>query len=340
MAHYDDFDFDQSLNRLRNEMPRVPWLPVVIVALLAIAGFSSYFTVEAEGKGVVKRFGRVVAIREPGLHFKLPFGIDRVTFVPTEIVHKEEFGFRTAQAGQQTLYDRTRSYQDESLMLTGDLNVIDVEWVIQYKIDDPDKWLHRVRDPIEGLRDVSESVMRQIVGNREGSDVLTVGRVGIADLAAQEMQAILDTYDLGMRITTIEMQDVTPPDEVKNSFNEVNKSRQEKEQSINIAEKQRNEIIPRAMGQAKQTIAEAEGDALEMVNRAKGEAARFTALLEEYQRAPELTRQRLLLEMAENVLPAAGKVYVTDDDANSSPVPLLHLDAGQPNPLQSKGGAR
>ncbi len=341
MPNPSDFDWT---SRFPPKPPGNPWAralhggtiaTLVLLALIVAGALSSYYTVQPEGKAVVRRFGRVIGVRDPGLHFKLPFGIDRATFVPTERVLKEEFGFRTLKAGQRTQYERkTPQQQQESLMLTGDLNVVDVEWVVQYKIDDPEKYLFRVRNQRESIRDVAEAVMRRIVGNRVGSDVLTVGRVEIANEARREMQQILDSYDLGVHISTVELQDVTPPDPVKPAFNEVNEARQEKERLINEAEKHRNQVIPKAEGEAKQIIAEARGRAAERVNRARGEASRYKAVLAEYLQAPDVTRRRLYLETIDRILGKVDHIYVADD-SGGSPFPLLHL-----NPPPAAGGSR
>lgn len=323
----DDLDFEKLQRQIASYSPR--WLRLVPIALvvivLLIGAFTASYTVEPEERGVIKRFGAVVGEpREPGLHFKLPFGIDRVYRVPTERVLKEEFGFQTVAPSQRTSYRRTAADMGVSLMLTGDLNVIDVQWVVQYQVSDPVKYLHRVRNPVETLRDVSEAVMRRIVGNRLGSAVLTVGRVEIAAQARERIQGILDEYDAGIHVRTVEMQDVTPPESVKPAFNAVNEARQEKEQLINEAERRRNEVIPRAQGEAKQTIATAEGEATRRRNEARGAADRFSSIAAEYQKNRELTRRRLYLEMIETVLPRAKRLYVVGDEGG--PVPLLHLD--------------
>jgi len=307
-------------------------LVAAAVGLTVIVGvLTCFYTVQPEGQAVVKRFGRVSSITPPGLHFKLPFGIDRVTFVPTERVLKEEFGFRTTDTSGQTVYDKSR-FRDESLMLTGDLNVIDVEWVVQYRVSDPDKYLHMARDPTRTLRDISEAVMRQIVGSRVGSTVLTEGRVEIAASARDEMQEILEHLDVGIRIVTVEMQDVTPPDTVKPAFNEVNEAEQERERLINEAERRRNKVIPLAEGEAKQVIEEALGYEAERVNRAEGDVSRFLAILEEYRKVPQVTRQRLYLEMIDDVLPRVGRVYIIEK-GQAGPIPLLNLD---PPPLTGR----
>jgi modulator of FtsH protease HflK len=301
-----------------------------IVVAIGLAGVTtSVYTVQPEGQAVVKRFGRVIDIRDPGLHFKLPFGIDRQVFVPTARVLKHEFGFRTADMNGRTVYRKEREDREESLMLTGDLKVIDVEWVVQYRVIDPDQYLHRVRDADKTIRDLSEAVMRRIVGNALGSDVLTEKRVQVSLQARDELQQVLDSFELGVQIGTIELQDVTPPDPVKPAFNEVNQAEQEKERMINEAEKRRNQALPRARGEALQVLEAAEGYSAQRVNRAMGEAARFSAILDEYRQSPDVTRRRLYLEMIDDVLPRLGKIYVLEE-GQMSPIPLLNLDDRSP----------
>jgi len=298
---------------------------IPLLALIIFGALTSYFTVQPEEQALVKRFGKVIAVLPPGLHFKLPFGIDRVQTVPTGRVLTEEFGFRTVGGGGRTSYQKGPEQRGESLMLTGDLKVIDVEWVVQYRVSDPDRFLHSARDPRQTLRDTSEAVMRRIVGNSLGSDVLTEKRVAVAAKARDELQVILNSFDVGIHINTIELQDVTPPESVKPAFNEVNQAEQERERLINEAEKRRNQIIPRAEGEARQIVAEAQGYALERINAARGEAERFGAILAEYRNSPEVTRQRLYLEMLDEVLPAIGKIYVMDEGSGAA-LPLLHLN--------------
>lgn len=309
-----------------------------LLALLIFGALSSYYIVEPEEEAVLKRFGKVIDVKDPGIHFKLPFGVDRIQRVPTARVLKEEFGFRTLSGEQRTRYRKDPSLLGESLMLTGDLKVIDVEWVVQYRIGDPNKFLHGAVNPVKTLRDVSEAVMRRIVGNSLGSDVLTEKRVQVSTAARQELQQILSAFDLGIQISTIELQDVTPPEMVKPAFNEVNQAEQERERLINEAEKRRNQVIPRAEGEARQIVAEAQGYRAERVNRARGEAGRFTSILTEYRNVPEVTRRRLFLEMIDNVLPRAGHIYVMPE-GQTGPLPLLNL-GGQPVTLPSSGGQR
>lgn len=309
-------------------------IAVFVLFLVVVWGFSSsYYTVQPEGQAVVKRFGRVVAVKPPGLHFKLPFGIDQQTFVPTARVLKQEFGFRTVGGLRDSSieYDKGSSHQEESLMLTGDLKVVDVEWVVQYRVDDPDKYLHQVRDIEKTIRDASEAVMRRIVGNSLGSDVLTIKRVQIATMAKEELQQILSSFDMGITIGTVELQDVTPPDPVKPAFNEVNQAEQEKERMVNEAEKRRNQMVPRARGEAKQLVEAAEGYRAQRVNRATGEVARFTAIADEYRNSPEVTRQRMHLEMIDSVMPQLGRVVVVEP-GQTNPIPLMNLDTMVPSP--------
>ncbi|MGH7830515.1 MAG: FtsH protease activity modulator HflK [Candidatus Binatia bacterium] len=324
-------EFEEFLERSRQGLRGVrPGRIGPILAALVILAFlwSSWYTVPPEATAVVQRFGRVARTASPGLHFKLPVGVERVTVLPTARVLKEEFGFRTLAAERRTRYERG-DFSAESLMLTGDLNVIDVQWIVQYRIEDPVKFLFRVREQRETLRDVAEAVMRRVVGNRLGSDVLTVGRVAVATEVRDEMQKILSDYETGIRIVTVELQDVTPPDPVKPAFNEVNEARQDLERMINQAQEQANKVIPKARGEAKQVVAEAEGYATERINQAQGEAARFSAVLDEYQRVPEVTRRRLYLEAMGEVLGRAKGLYIVDSEQKAL-VPWLSLDSNLP----------
>ncbi len=314
--------------------------PVITALVILILLWSSWYTVQPEQTAVVQRFGRVVRTTGPGLHFKVPFGVETVRLVPTARVLKEEFGFRTLAAGQRSRYERG-DFSSESLMLTGDLNVIDVQWIVQYRVEDPVRFLFKVREQRETFRDIAEAVMRRVVGNRLGSDVLTVGRVAVSSEVKEEMQKILSDYETGIRLVTVELQDVTPPDAVKPAFNEVNEARQDLERMVNQAQEQANKLIPKASGEAKQVIAEAEGYATERINQAQGEASRFSSILAEYQRVPEVTRRRLYLEAVSSVLAEAKGVYIVDSEQRAL-VPWLSLDSGKgPAPLENlKEGAK
>lgn len=305
----------------------------IIIAglLLLILLASSWFTVQPEETGVVQRFGALDRTVGPGLHFKFPVGIERVRTVPTARVLKEEFGFATvalpSDARTQYASDKQTS-KEVSLMLTGDLNVIDVQWIVQYRIEDPAQYLFQVRESRQTIRDTSEAVMRRVVGNRVGSDVLTVGRVAISAEVKAEMQKILTAYNTGVRLVTVELQDVTPPDTVKPAYNEVNEARQDRERTINQAQEQANREIPKARGEAIRSVTEADGYAIERVNRAEGEATRFRAVLADYQRAPEVTRRRLYLESMASILPDAKSLYIVDSEQKAM-LPLLNLESTQ-----------
>lgn len=304
---------------------------LLIFLALLWGSFSSFYTIQPEEQGVIRRFGKYAGLADPGLHFKIPFNVDQVTMVPKTRVLKEEFGFRTLQAGARSQFSN-EDFTHESLMLTGDLNVIEVAWIVQYRIDKPDLFLFEIHEPVGTLRDVSESVMRRIVGNRMGSSVLTTGRNDISGEAQDEIQRIMDSYKSGINIVTVELRDVVPPKRVQPAFNDVNVARQAREQMINEAEKRRNQQLPRTEGQALQLIAEAEGYAIERINRAQGDTARFNAILSEYRMAPEVTRQRLYLETIDKVLPKAGQVVVVQEN-QMGPLPLLDL-------LSAKGGVK
>jgi membrane protease subunit HflK len=300
------------------------WLLAVAAAALAIwGGLSSFYQVGTEETGVVLRFGRFTTFADPGLHFRLPFGIDRVYQVATGRVLKLEFGFRTVRADVKTEY-ATKGFEAESLTLTGDLNVSDLEWIVQYQVADPFKYLFRIKDPEEAIRMVAEAAVRMAVGNSNVTEVLTTERAMLATEIQKNLQTILNGYDIGVRIVTVKFQDVNPPEPVKAAFNEVNEAQQEKESLIFQAREQYNREVPKSAGVAKSTILEAEGYAVERLNRAKGETARFLALLAEYSKAPLVTRQRLHLETLEEVLPQIDQIYAMDGKAPSA-LPLLEL---------------
>jgi membrane protease subunit HflK len=285
---------------------------VVIILVLVVVGKSTFYTVEPDEEAVVIRFGKFIGTYPPGLHFKMPVGIDEVFFVKTKRVLQEEFGFRTkSTANRRTEYSR-KSFDHESLMLTGDLNVAEVEWVVQYQISDPFKYIFQTSNPTINIRDVSESIMRRVVGDRDVTEVLTTGRVEIAIDAQKLMQGVLDRYDMGVKIVTVKLQDVNPPNEVKPSFNEVNEAKQEQEKVINQAEQAYNKVIPEAKGKAEKMISEAEGYAEGLVNESEGDAARFTAILKEYKRAPLITRKRIYIETMEKIFKRMENLTIVD----------------------------
>jgi membrane protease subunit HflK len=323
-SQFSGDDLQQLVNRLRQSrsLPRLVFSAAIIL-LLVIGLASSFYKVETEETGVLLRFGRFSGFAEPGLHLKIPFGIDRIYKAKTGRVLKEEFGFRTLQAGVRSTYSK-RNLEDESLTLTGDLNVSDVEWIVQYQISDPFKFLFRIHDPESTIRDLAEAVVRKVVGNSNVTEVLTTERAILADRIQSDLQEILHSYDIGVRIVTVKFQDVNPPDPVKAAFNEVNEAEQQKESLIFQAREQYNREVPKARGVARRTIQEAEGYAIERINKAKGETNRFLALLGEYRKAPDVTRQRLYLETLEKVLPKLEEIYIMDREGAGA-LPLLPL---------------
>jgi len=284
--------------------------------------------------GVVQRFGEYVRTTQPGLNFKLPRGIETVTKVKVRFVYKEEFGLRTLQAGVKTRYAAGSAYLDESLMLTGDLNVAVVPWIVQYRINEPYKYLFKVQNVNSTLRDLAESTMRLVVGDRSINEVISK-RQEIATQAEQLLQKELDEAETGLKVTTIEMKKTNVPEPVQPSFNEVNQSIQEKERMIYNAREQYNKLIPQARGNAQKTIKTAEGYALRRVNRAEGDAARFLALYEEYTKAPDITRRRLFLEAIREVYPKLGQKFLMDADQKNV-LPLLQL--GRETGITKGGG--
>lgn len=305
----------------RIELPRNAITLAVLVVLGLWLVFTSFYTVDPEEVGVVLTFGAFSGTTDPGLHFKLPSPIQTVETVPVQRQLKQEFGFRTVNASVRSDF---RDVAEESLMLTGDLNVAVVEWITQYRVADPYQYLFRVRNLDETFRDMNEAVMRTIVGDRSVSEVLTVGRQEIASQVEARLQELCDQYEMGIRIEQIVLQDVTPPDPVRPSFNEVNQAQQERERLINEARAAYNREVPRARGEALRTIQEAEGYATDRVNRSEGDAARFRQLYEAYRRAPEVTRRRLYLETMLELLPQVRNKIVIDQDIDGL-LPLLNL---------------
>lgn len=287
--------------------------PVIFIILLIAAALSSFYSVGPDEVGVIRFFGKYVRQTSPGLHFKIPFGMEKVNKVKVKYIFKEEFGFRTEKAGVVTRYS-SKSYFGESLMLTGDLNVLVVEWVTQFKVKDPVKLLFNIRNPGRTLRNISEAVMRQIVGDYSVNEVLTTHRVEINQAVQDKMQEILDSYSSGIQIVTVKLQDVNPADPVKPSFNEVNEAKQEKEKVINQAWEAYNKVVPRARGEAEKTIRHAEGYALDRVNRAQGDAAKFMQTWNAYKNSKEVTRKRLFLETMNEILPRTGRKFIIDSD--------------------------
>jgi membrane protease subunit HflK len=326
-------DFRSPEDLFKNEAEKVKkmgkdygkYIPVAIAAFLIIFGLQgSIYSIGPDEVGVVQRFGKFVRTTEPGLHVKLPFGIEKATPIKVKKIFKEEFGFRTAHPGIRSVY-AVRQYTDESLMLTGDLNILDVRWIVQFKISDPVKLMFKTRDPLNNVRAMSEVVMRRLCGDYTVDEVLTTKRQEIAHQAQLDLQKLLDRYQTGIDVVTVKLLDVNPPDEVKPAFNEVNEAKQERERMINEAWEAYNKAIPRAKGEAQRTVRQAEGYRLDKINRAKGEAERFMVTWQEYKKAPDITQKRLYLETMSEVLPKAERKFVIDPKQTSI-LPLLKLN--------------
>jgi len=310
-----------SLPQGRSIDPR--WLGAAALLLFLAVGLArGVYTVGTESVGVIQRFGKYVGTVGPGLRFKLPFGIDTVTIVPVKRQLKMEFGFGTPQATD--IYQVAADPSRESDMVTGDLNAAHVEWVVQYEIGDPEAFLFNLRDPAPTLRALSESVMREVVGDRTVDEVLTIGRQGIETEAIARLTALVSDLKMGLRVQHVQLKSVQPPSPVQSSFDEVNRAQQEREEMINQANGEYNKVVPRASGESQRMLSEAEGYAVKRVNEAQGDVARFRALLEQYQKAPEVTRQRLYLEAMSELVPRLGGTIVLDEDAKQL-LPLLNL---------------
>jgi modulator of FtsH protease HflK len=299
-------------------------IAAIVVAVFALVTlWNGIYQVQPDEEGVVLRFGKFTRVTEPGLHFLVPYA-ENVTKVPVQRQLKEEFGFRTAEPGVRTQYIR-EGFLDESRMLTGDLNVAVVEWIVQYKIKDSRAYLFNVKDVRTTFRDMSEAAMRQVVGDHSVDEVITTGRASVAALAKDILQGLCDRYGIGIDVQQLVLQDVNPPDAVKPAFNEVNQAIQEKERLINEALAEYNQAIPRARGEALQKIQEAQGYATARINRAEGESSRFESIYDEYRKAPRVTRNRMYLETIAEVLPRVGRKVIVDQKGTSV-LPLLNLD--------------
>ncbi|MDP6580888.1 MAG: FtsH protease activity modulator HflK [Vicinamibacterales bacterium] len=312
------------------KVPKIPWRAAAgglaaLVALAALAG--AMYQVQPEEVGVILRFGEYVRTTEPGLHVKIPL-VESMTRVPVQRQLKQEFGFRTVEAGVRTEYaTQERRFADEAVMLTGDLNVAVVEWIVQYRVNDPYEYLFKVRNLDDTFRAMNEAVMRETVGDRTVTEVVTVGRQEIESSVEARLQALTEQYQMGITIDQVVLQDVNPPDPVKPSWDEVSQAQQQRDRLINEAEAEYNAVIPRARGEAEQTILQAEAYSLDRVNRAQGEASRFAAVEAAYRQAPDVTRRRLYLETMQRILPAVGrKVFVAE--GATGVLPLLSLDSG------------
>ncbi len=302
-------------------------MPIIIGLIVIIAVWTSYYTIPAESEGVLLRFGKYIDKVPPGLHFKIPFGVDSVVAIPTQRQQKLEFGFATP--GHSNPDQGGSEPAKEKSMVTGDLNSALVEWIVQYRITDPKSYLFDVREPGQTLRDISESVMREVVGDRTVDEIITIGRQEIEDTVLLRMTALAKRYQIGVTINQVQLKNVNPPLPVQPSFNEVNRAQQDRENLINLANGEYNKAVPRARGEADQKIRAAEGYRFKRVNEAEGDAAAFTAVLEQYIKAPDVTRTRIYLETLGNVLPHAKQTIIVDDTVQQI-LPMLPMPAQFP----------
>lgn len=340
MADNDIFD----VNRWGTHVPHLSRLPRassplwraglgIVLAIVLLA--TTFYQVQPEAVGVVLRFGRYVRTTDPGLHMKVPFA-EEVIRVPVQRQLKQEFGFRTEEAGVRTQYAQG-NFNDESMMLTGDLNVAIVEWIVQYRVSDPYQYLFKVRNPDATFRAMNEAVMRQVVGDRTVTEVLTVGRQEIETRVETELQAMAKQYELGITLDQVVLQDVNPPNPVKPSWDAVNQAQQQRDRLINEARAEYNKVVPRAKGEAEQAILQAQGYALDRVNRSQGDSARFKAVYDSYRKAPEVTRRRMYLETMGRVLPNLGGKVFLDKDVKGI-LPLLPLQNMMGETTKNGGG--
>lgn len=335
---------------------------VIVLVVVGVGLATSIYTVPADSAGVIKTFGKYNRTTEPGIHLKMPFWIDTAVAVPVKKVQKEEFGFRTLQAGVDSRYlgaeeldaGRSRSedliqlvresgerasrsgsrqltqeakeiLRGEYIMLTGDLNITDVEWIVQYRIKDARSYLFNIRQPRQTIRDASQAIMRQLIGNGSVDEAITIGRIEYESAAKEQLQTLLDEYETGIHVVTVKMQSSNPPQKVRPAFNEVNKALQQKEQRINEAMKAYNEAIPKTKGEAQKLIETAKGYAAERVNRAKGDVAKFEKIYEEYIKAPDVTKQRMYLETMSKVLPLIPEKWIIEQGGAEGGI-LMKLD--------------
>ena len=328
---------DDILGKFKDMKGKFGGVWIIAAALVVlILGYSMVYTIAVDEVGVIQRFGRYARTTSSGFHFKMPIGIEKLTKVRVTRVFTEEFGTRTIAAGVKTQYAPDSAYLQESLMLTGDLNVAVVPWIVQYRINDPYKFLFKVRDVTGTLRDLSEATMRLVVGDRSINEVISK-RDDIAVQARELLQKELDEAETGIYVTTIEMKKTNVPELVQPSFNEVNQSVQEKEKSIYQAREAYNKLIPQAKGDAEKTIKGAEGYALDRVNKAKGDSARFMSLYQEYAKAKDVTRRRLYLEAMKDLFPKMGNKIIVDSNQKNM-IPLLNM--GTLGQTQTSGGEK
>lgn len=326
----------QGLRSVNRKLPTslTPGVVLIVIAVIAllIIFSTSFIVVDQTERAVITTFGKFTSVAQPGLTFKWPFGIQKAYHVKTEVVQTEQFGFRTDKAGVVTQYS-AKEYPEESTMLTGDLNIISVEWIIQYKITDPKAWLFDVSDRQKTIRDISQSVVNLLVGDRTILGVIGPERTAIQEASVQMMNEKFSEFGLGIKVTQVQLQNIVPPKGVQDAFEDVNKAIQDMNRLVNEGKETYNSEIPKAQGQAQQQIEVAQGYAAERVNEAKGDVARFNSVYDEYRKAPEVTRQRLYYEMVEDVFKTEKNVELIDKRFSNF-LPIKSLGGAAPAPSQ------
>ncbi len=311
-------------------------VPIVLILAVLLTANSAVYKIAPSEVGVILRLGKYSDTTAPGLHFKIPY-IDTLYKVNVKKIRKQEFGFRSRYPGQQTTFDRS-GFTKESLMLTADKNVINVAWIVQYIVNEPNLFLFKVKDVSQAVRDLSESVTRRVVGNMDFDYVLS-NRDLLAASVKKELQSELNNLEAGVGLVTVQFQDINPPDKVKPAFNEVNEADQDMKRLVNEAEETYNRVIPKAKGSAKKIIEESHGYAVARVNDAKGQTGRFLDILKEYNNAKDVTRARMYLETMQEILPGVTSIYVMDED-QKSPLPFLNLTPNKATMPQIKEAGR
>jgi|APSaa5957512622_1039677.scaffolds.fasta_scaffold82990_2 modulator of FtsH protease HflK len=313
---------DQFLKLLK----RLSFIPFLILFLL-ITIPSTIYSVDPDEDAVILYLGKYDRTTGPGLHLKLPWDLEEVIKVPVRKILKLEFGFRTRKAGIRTEYEPISRYKKEAIMLTGDLNVVDVTWIIQYQVKDAKNFLFNVRNVRENLYDLSQAVMREVIGDHTVMEAISSARLDIEDISLVAMQKILDEYKMGIKLVALKLQDVYPPDKVKPSFDEVNSAVQDANQIANLAQKRRQKLVQEEKGKAEQMVKNAQAYKVNLVNHAKGDTNRFLALYKEYKKAPKVTKKRLYFDSVKDVIGNANKIFVVDKDIKGI-LPLLKLNGG------------
>ncbi|MFO8057075.1 MAG: FtsH protease activity modulator HflK [bacterium] len=314
----------EDLKKLLEPKKIIMAVIAVIIIFVLVSARQIVYTIQPEEQGIVLRFGKYDRTAGPGLHFKLPWGIENAYILPVERQLKQEFGFRTAKSDVRS-QRRHKGYENESRMLTGDLNSAKVEWIVQYRITDPLKYLFNVRSVEDTFRDMSEAVMRQIVGDRSVDEVITWGKAEINKEAKEKLQELAEEYETGLAVHVVLLQNVNAPEPVQPSWNEVNEAEQQRDKLVNEAKGEYNKRVPRAKGAADRMIKKAEGYAIKRVNEAEGNAEKFTSIYNEYRLAPQVTKRRYYLETMADIIPKAGRKIIVDDK-DSGVLKLLNLE--------------